>query len=67
MQNDSHKTSNECWQKIKTPQRARKPPYNWVEPKKNKCEREIEGIKMGLALLRGSCEREKETTPWEAT
>ena len=49
---------------LKPPKRARNPPHNWVEHKEKKRER---GIRMGAALLRGNCEREKEPTPWEST
>ena len=41
---------------LKPPKRARNPPHNWVEQKEKK-KRERKGIKMGPALLRGSCER----------
>ena len=34
---------------------------------KEKKKRERKGIRMGLAFPRGSCEREKEPTSWEAT
>ena len=53
-------------EKLKPPKRARNPPHNWVE-KSRRRERETEGIRTGIALLRGSCGREKEPTPWEAT
>ena len=50
---------------LKSPKRARNPPHNWVEQKGRK-ERE-KGLRMGLALPRGSCEKGKEPTPWETT
>ena len=46
-------------EKLKPPKRARNPPHNWVE-KSRRRERETEGIRTGIALLRGSCGREKE-------
>ena len=50
------------------PESTRNTANNWVE-QKGKKEREIkrEGIRTGLALLGGSCERGKDPTPWEAT
>ena len=47
------------------------PPHNCVKQnrkERKKRKREREAIRtMGLAFLKGSCEREKEPTPWEAT
>ena len=50
---------------LKPPKKVRNPPHNWADQKEKKKKREREkGISMGLALLRGSCEREKESTSW---
>ena len=46
----------------KPPKRARNPPHNWLEEREKRKRK-----RMGIALLRGSCERGKEPTPWEAT
>jgi len=51
---------------LKPPKRAKNPSRNWVEQKEKQKERE-RGIRMGLGLLRGRCERGKEPIPWEAT
>ena len=49
-------------EELKPTKRERNPQQNWVEQKKKKREGEKKGIRTGLALLRGSCEREKEAT-----
>ena len=54
---------------LRKPKRARNPSYNWVEQKRER-ERERgrerkrkKGIRTGSVLLRGSCERGKESIP----
>jgi len=47
---------------LKPPKKARNSPHNWVEQKEKKREKRE---KKGPALLRGSCERGKESAPWE--
>ena len=51
-------------EELKPPKRARNSWHNWIEQKKK--ERERKGIRAGIAFPRGSCEREKEPTSWEA-
>ena len=46
---------------FKPPKMARNPPHNWVE-QKEKRERE-KGIRMGLALLRGTVKEERSPHP----
>ena len=57
-------------EELKPPQRVRKPLYNWVEQKEKKKQRDGSGgggeIGMGPVLMRGSYERRKESTHWEA-
>ena len=52
-----------------TSKKGKKHPHNWIE-KRKKGEREKrkkkKGIRTGPALLRGSCERGKESTHWGA-
>ena len=55
-------------EELKSPKRARNPGHNWVEQKKKeKRERETDGIRTGIAFMRRSYEREKEPTFLEAT
>ena len=63
MENSSHRTSTEHWQKNLPLQKGQET----LDITGKKREREREGIRMGLALLKGSCEGEKEPTSWEAT
>ena len=65
MQNDLHRSSTECWQKILNLQKGQETLHTAGRTKgKKKREREGEkGIRTGLAFLRGSCERGKEPTP----
>ena len=62
MQNDSHRTSTECWRKNLNSKKGKKP-STILGGKKKKRERERERIRTGLAFLRGSCEREKNPHP----
>ena len=64
LQKDYHRTSMEHWQNLNLKQ-GQEILHKTRQNKREKRERE-KGISMRLAILRGSCEREKEPTPWEA-
>ena len=64
MWNDLHRTPPKRWQKTLNLPKGQETLHitGWNKRKK----RERKGIRRGLGLLRGSCERGKEPRPWEA-